>query len=124
MPLPKKKLHERRHHRRLTIDADVFIKREELVFTGKVINISDTGAYVATNGPYSIGDPIELVIHFDHDATRLSITIPGKVARIDGRGIGLSSSHIDANMLQRLELIFDVSKENTKQLIEEFFKTI
>jgi hypothetical protein len=52
------------------------------------------------------------------------MTVPCKVARIDGRGIGLTSSHIEANMLLRLELIFDINKENAKQLIEELCKTV
>jgi len=65
-----------------------------------------------------------LTIYFQHGTNQLSMTIPCKVARIDGKGVGLISSHIDAHMLQRLELIFDVSKEDTKQLIEDFCKTI
>lgn len=124
MPLPMKKRRERRQHRRLTINAEALIRQEQMVFSGEIINISDLGAYVATNGPYAIDDLLDLVIYFNHGTAKLSVTVPCKVARIDGRGMGLISSHIDANMLQRLELIFDVNKENTRQLIEEFCKTI
>lgn len=124
MLMPGKKRHEKRRNRRVTIHADASILKDALVFSGKIINISDTGAYVATNGLYAIDDTIELVISFSHGTSKLSVTVPCSVARIDGKGIGLVSSHIDAAMVQRLELIFDITKEDTRQLIEEFCKTI
>ena len=126
MPLQMKNRHDKREHRRQNLYAHALVQKEgsEYVFSGEIINISNMGAYLAINGFYSINDLLDLTIYFQHGTTKLSVTIPCKVARIDGKGIGLTSSHIDANLLQHLELIFDVSKENTKQLIEEFFKTI
>jgi hypothetical protein len=82
------------------------------------------GIYVTTNGPFSIDDLLDLTIYFQHGTKKLSMTVPCRVARNDGKGVGLKSSHIDVKMLQRLELIFDVSKDNTKQLIEEFSQTV
>ena len=122
--LPKNNRQEKRLHRRLTFNADALIRQEQTVYSGKIINISDMGANLTINGQFSIGDLLDLTIYFQHDTKKLSMTVPCKVARIDGKGVGITSPHIDANMLQRLELIFDVSKDNTKQLIEDFFKTI
>lgn len=121
-----KNRHDKREHKRQNLCAHALVKKEgsEYVFSGEIINISNMGAYLAVNGLYSKDEQLELTIYFQHGTNQLSMTIPCKVARIDGKGVGLTSSHIDANMLLRLELIFDVSKENTKQLIEEFFKTI
>src|SRR5512140_924142 len=86
---PSEGLQEKRHHQRMTIHADASIIKNALVFSGKIVNISDTGAYVATNGPYDIGERIELVIYFAHGTNKLSVTVPCTVARIDGKGIGL-----------------------------------
>ena len=121
-----KKRHDKREHKRQNLYAQALVQKEgsEYVFSGEIINISNRGAYLAINGLYSINDLLDLTIYFQHGTNKLSMTVPCKVTRIDGKGIGLTSSHIDANLLQHLELIFDVSKENTKQLIEEFFKTI
>jgi len=126
LPLSRKNRLEKREHRRLNLYAHALVRKEgtEFVFSGEIINISDKGAYLTTNGVFSIDDLLDLTIYFQHGTKKLSITIPCNVARSDGKGVGLTSSHIDANMLLNLELIFDVSKENTKQLIEEFFKAI
>ena len=126
MSLPLNNRHDKREHRRQSLYAHALVKKEgsEYVFSGEIVNISNMGAYLAVNGLYSINDLLDLTIYFQHGTNKLSMTFPCKVARIDGKGVGLTSSHIDANMLLRLELIFDLSKENTKQLVEEFFKTI
>jgi hypothetical protein len=82
------------------------------------------GAHLMTNCPLSKDDQLDLTIYFQHSTNKLSIIIPCKVARIDAQGIGVTSPHIDANLLSRLELISDASKDNSNQLIEELFKTI
>ena len=124
--LPRKKRREKREHRRLNLYAHALVKKErtEFVFSGEISNISDTGIYLTTNGPFSIDDLLDLTIYFQHGTKKLSMTVPCRVARNDGKGVGLTSSHIDVKMLQHLELIFDVSKDNTEQLIEEFSKTV
>jgi hypothetical protein len=123
---PRKKRSEKREHRRLNLYAHALVKKEgtEFVFSGEISNISDMGIYVTTNGPFSIDDLLDLTIYFQHGTKKLSMTVPCRVARNDGKGVGLTSSHLDVKMLQHLELIFDVSKDNTKQLIEEFSKTV
>jgi hypothetical protein len=125
-PLPRKKLSEKREHRRLNLYAHALVKKErtEFVFSGEISNISDNGIYLTTNGPFSIDDLLDLTIYFQHGAKKLSMTVPCRVARNDGKGVGLTSSHLDVKMLQHLELIFDVSKDDTTQLIEEFSKTV
>jgi hypothetical protein len=124
MPLPRKSHQEKRQHRRLAINANALLRHKQFIFSGKIINISDMGAYLATNGPFSIGDLLDLTVYFQNGTKKLSMTVHCKVVRSDGQGVGLTSPHIDANTLLRLELIFDVCKNNTKQLIEEFFKAI
>jgi hypothetical protein len=126
MLLPKKKRHEKRGQKRLDLHAQALVKKDgaEFVFSGELVNISDKGAYLQTNGIFSLNDALDLTIFYRHGANKLSMTFPCKVARIDGKGVGLTSSHFDATLLIRLELVFDVSKDNTRQLIEEFFKAI
>ena len=117
---------EKRQHRRLNLYARALVKKNGsgFVFSGEITNISNMGAHLTTNCPLSIGDQLDLTIYFQHGTNKLSMIVPCKVARIDGKGVGLTSSHIDATMLQHLELIFDVSKDNSKQLIEELIKAI
>ena len=79
---------------------------------------------MATNAPYAIGDLVELTITFGHEASILSAIIPCKVARIDGRGVGLISSHMEAHLLSRLELMFDINKNDSRLLVVEFCKAI
>ncbi len=75
---------------------------------------------MATQSSPAVNDQIELTIHFEHEANKLEVTVPCKVARIDGQGIGLVSSHIDPRALSRLKLIFTLHKEDAKTLLEEF----
>lgn len=124
MVRPSNRKYTKRQSKRIEINAHASIRHEDTMFSGELINVSDMGAYLATNAPYSVNDAIDLIIDFQHGASKLTMTIPGKVARIDGRGIGLISSHIDANMLLRLELVFDINRDNPKLLIEEFCKAI
>ncbi len=124
MTLPSKKRLEKRKYKRINLSTHALIRYGDITFSGEILNISDMGAYLATNAPFSIGDVVELIISFRHGASNLTVTIPSKIARVDGKGIGIISSHMDANMLTRLELVFDVNKNNTKLLIEEFCKAI
>jgi hypothetical protein len=115
---------DKREHGRLDLYAQALVKREgtETVFSGEIINISDLGVYMTTNGQFSAGDLVDLTIYFQHDAKKLSITVPCKVVRIDEKGVGLSSAYIETNTLQELELIFYVNMNKTNQLIEELSK--
>ncbi len=117
---------EKRQNRRLNLYAHAHVKKNGsgFEFSGEITNISNMGAHLTTNCPLSIDDQLDLTIYFQHGANKLSMIVPCKVVRIDGKGVGLTSPHIDANLLSRLELISDLSKENTKLVIEEFFKTI
>ena len=117
---------EKRGHRRQNLYAHALVKKEgtEFEFSGEIGNISDRGAYLTTNGLFSPDDLLDLTIYFQHGTKKISMTVPCKVARIDGKGVGLSSTHIDAGIVQHLELLFDASKENTQQLIEEFIKVV
>jgi hypothetical protein len=125
-PQPRKIPSEQRKLKRLNLYAHALVKKEGTTFvsSGEIVNISNMGVYLTTNGLFNIDDLLELTIYFQHSTRKLSMTVPCKVARIDEKGFGLKSSHIDTNMLQYLELMFDLNKENTKQLIEELFKII
>ena len=126
MTLSNKSRAENRQHRRLKLFTRALVRKKgaEFVFSGELADVSNTGAYLTTNCPLAKDDLVDLTIFFQHGTKKLSVTVPCKVARIDGKGVGLTSSHIDANLLLRLEFIFDVRKGNTIQLVEEFFQTI
>lgn len=115
---------ERRKFQRLDFHASAYVKRNDVAFSGEITNISNMGAYLATHGGYAINDLVDLTIYFNHGATKLSVAIPCKVARLHRSGVGLVSSHIDAIKLLQLELIFDLNKQHPHQLVEEFYKSI
>jgi PilZ domain len=119
-----KKRAERRKFRRLDFHVNASIKHEHWTFTGELLNISNMGAYMVTRGRYEVNDLIELTVSFEHDATKLAITVPCKVARVDSRGVGLLSLRIDANDLLQLRLMFDLYKNNPQRLMEEFCKSL
>jgi len=119
-----KKLAEKRKSRRLGFRINAFLEHNGMKFSGEVRNISDKGVYLATNGPYAVNDSVVLTMCFHHGKTSLSVTVPCTVARIDGSGLGLVSSHIDATRLIQMELIFDLNKTDSRQLIEEFYKSL
>ena len=126
MTLSNKSRGEKRQHRRLKLFTRALVKKKGagFIFSGELADVSNTGAYLTTNCPLAKGDIFDLTIYFQHGRKKLSVTVPCKVARVDGKGVGLTSSHIDANLLLRLEFIFDVRKGNTIQLVEEFFQAI
>ncbi len=119
-----KKRSERRKFRRLDFHVNASIKHEHWTFSGELLNISNMGAYMATKGRYEVNDLIELTVSFEHEATKLTLTVPCRVARVDSRGVGLLSLRIDANDLLRLRLMFDLYKNNPQQLMEEFCKSL
>jgi hypothetical protein len=124
--LPKVFRDEKREQSRLDFYAQALVRKPgtECEIDGEITNISDLGVYLRTYGQFSIDDLLDLTIYFQHGTKKLSITVPCKVVRVDGNGIGLTSAHIETNELQELELIFYVNIENTNQLMEEFIKAI
>lgn len=119
-----KSLAEKRNFRRLDFLADASSKGDFWSFSGKILNISNMGAYLATNGPYAVNDQIDLTLSFQHGETKLAVSVPCKVARVDGHGVGLISLHIDANDLVKLKLMFEMYNHNPKLLVDEFCKAI
>ena len=117
---------EKRHHRRLKLFTRALVRKQgaEFVFPGEIADVSNTGAYLTTHCPLAKGDLVDLTMYYQHGKNKLSVTVPCKVARIGVKGVGLTSPHIDANLLLRLEFIFDTRKGNTIQLVEEFFQAI
>jgi hypothetical protein len=120
----EKRIPDKRNFRRLDFLADASSKGDFWSFSGKVLNISNMGAYLATNGPYAVNDQIDLTLSFQNGETKLAVSVPCKVARVDGHGVGLISLHIDANNLMNLKLLFEMYKNDPKQLFEEFCKSI
>ncbi len=115
---------DKRKVRRQEFHARALVRHDDLKFSGELRNISRTGVYMVTNATYAVNDEVDLTIFFRHGEAELSVTVPGKVVRVDGRGIGLAASHIDVNQLLQLELMFAINKEHVRQLVAEFCKAI
>lgn len=117
-------LFERRKGRRQGFSAHALIKHDSMEFPGEIRDVSNKGIYLVTYAPYIRGDQVELTIYFQQDRKKLSITLPSRVARVDGFGVGLVSPNIDVHRMMQLELIFAVHNEDTPRLIEEFCRSI
>ncbi len=112
-----------RFSQRHTFHAHAQVRMGDAVFPGEIINISNRGAYLMASCPFAVNDAIELTVYFNYDEKELSITLPCSVARIDETGLGLTSAQIDADMLLHFEVIFDLTKENSENVLEELFVT-
>jgi len=97
--------------RRMPLYAQVSVRKEGTTSSGNIIYLSDTGAYLATIAPYTINDQIDLIVNIRHGYSKLTITIPGKVARIDGKSIESISSRIETDMLLGLALVFNMNTD-------------
>jgi hypothetical protein len=116
----KRRWSERRKCRRANCQVAAFIRSDGEKAPCTIVNISDSGAFVESHRILVLGQPVELIISFGEGATELSMTLPGKVARICGNGIGLASPHMDATLLLQLDLMFECDKGDPRQFVTDF----
>ncbi len=118
----KKRKSDRRKYKRLDFHAKAFLLYCNERISCTITNISCSGAFVDTNRMFELNDPIELVILVTRGKNELSMHIPGKIARIAGKGIGFASPHMSVNQVLQLELILQYNQNNPKALVNEFCK--
>jgi PilZ domain len=88
---------------------------------GKVVNISNSGAFIKTSESYALNDEVVVSIHLITGDATLSVTMPGTVARITEEGIGFHSPHLDVSSLLYFDDLMHSNKADTNQVQNDFF---
>jgi len=115
---------ERRKYRRIEFQAPAFIEHNNRTTFGEIRNVSNMGAFLKTDGKFSVNDSVQLSIYFLEGAATLSVTIPGTVARLADGGVGLFSPHLDVYKLLHMEHLLAFHKGNAQRLTDEFYEYV
>jgi hypothetical protein len=115
---------ERRKYRRIEFQAPAFIEHNNRTTFGEIRNVSNLGAFLKTDGKFSVNDSVQLSIYFLEGSATLSVTIPGTVARLADGGVGLFSPHLDVYKLLHLEHLLAFHKGNPQRLTDEFYEYV
>jgi hypothetical protein len=89
---PKEEAEEKRKHSRRKTFIHVKCSGDRCAFTDFIQNISDSGLYIETQMPLFVNQ--ELSMSFSPKGSEDSITIIGKIVRIDSKGIGVQLNEL------------------------------
>jgi Tfp pilus assembly protein PilZ len=115
---------ERRKHRRLDFQVEASIEHNEKTACGEIRNISNHGAFVKVDGEFAANEQVLLTVNLLRGSAKLSVTMPGTVARVDPEGIGLTSPHIGTYSLLHLEMLLALNRENPQKLTDELYRYV
>lgn len=110
---------ERRRHPRVPFSAPAFLERDSRITYGEVKDISLHGLYLSVRGDHEPGMEALVSIYFLNGTSTLTITVPGRIVRTSGDGIGFASPHLDPLQLLSYESIFSFGYD-PPHLMEEF----
>jgi Tfp pilus assembly protein PilZ len=116
---------DKRKYSRVSFHAPVYISSRGKTYVGEVENVCHGGMFVKTYGDFDSGDQVLVSVNFQEGTSKLSVTIPGCVARQASDGVALASQHIDTHSLIHFEYLLasnNSSKSNNKrdQLMVDF----
>jgi hypothetical protein len=112
---------EKRKFTRVPFNAPVFISSRGKTYAGEVENLCHGGMYVKTFGDFNSGDQVLVSVNFSEGKSRLSVTLPSKVARQSTDGVALNSPFIDTHSLIHYEYLMATNTGGGEQLMAEFF---
>jgi hypothetical protein len=73
---------DRRRARRYAIDAAIKVNDE----TALTINLSRSGVFFESERPFRVGDPVSLILPYEHTRPGASVACTARVRRIEPRG--------------------------------------
>ena len=111
---------ERRKFRRIEFRTPAFIEHDQKVTFGEVENVSNSGAFIRTQGEFTPCDRILASFYFLEGGATISVTVPGTIVRTAEGGVGVHSPHIDIYTLMHLEHLLLFNKGNEQRLSVEF----
>ncbi|RNC71733.1 MAG: PilZ domain-containing protein [Desulfuromonadales bacterium] len=115
---------DRRKHPRVPFKAPAFLEHNAKVVYGEVRDISLHGMYMNVRGEYTAEEEADISLYFLRGPVTLSVTVPGRIARIGEDGIGFKSSHIDPLMLLSLESLLTFDSQDSPGILEDFIATV
>lgn len=115
---------EKRRFTRIPFHAPVFVSGRGKTFTGEVENVCHGGMFIKTVGDFSRGEQILVSVTFNEGSSKLSVTLPGSVARQTDDGVGLASPHIDTHDLIHFEYMLASNSNKRERLMEDFLEYV
>jgi hypothetical protein len=80
--------------------------------------------FVKTFGDFSSGEQVMVSVNFNEGNSKLSVTMPGKVARHTSDGVALNSPHIDTHSLIQFEYMLANNAHKREQLMADVLEYI
>jgi Tfp pilus assembly protein PilZ len=111
---------EKRQFSRVPFHAPVFVSSRGKTYTGEIENVCHGGMFVKTFGDFTSDDQVLVSVNLQEGKSRLSVTMPGKIARQTSDGVALHSPHIDTHSLIHFEYLLASTSNKQEQLMTEF----
>jgi hypothetical protein len=111
---------EKRKFSRVSLHAPAYISGRGKTYAGEVDNVSHGGIFVKTFGDFATGEQVLVSVNFHEGDAKLSVTVPGKVARQTSDGVAVLSPHIDTHSLIHFEYLLATNIDKREKLMEDF----
>ncbi len=111
---------DKRKFTRVSFHAPVFISSKGKTYAGEVENVCHGGMFVKAIGDFKSGEQILISVNFHEGDSQLSVTMPGRVARLTNEGVGVHSPHIDTHSLIHFEYLLSSNYNKRERLVEDF----
>ena len=111
---------DKRKFSRVSFHAPVYVSSKGRTYAGEVENVCHGGMFVKTVGDFTSGEQVLVSVNFLEGSSQLSVTMPGKVARLCSDGIGVHSPHIDTHSLIHFESLLASTSDNRERLVDDF----
>ena len=115
---------DKRRYRRIEFHASAEITKNGNTVTGEVKNLGNKGILVKAHGEFQPDDTTLVSVNFSDGKTTMSVTMPGKIARLTDDGIAIHSPHINLYPILHLEHLFIFHKDKPKDLTVDFCEYI
>lgn len=113
---------EKRRFSRVPFSAPVFLSSRGRTYAGEVENVCHGGMFIKTYGDFSAGEQVLVSVNFNEGNSRLSVSMPGTVARQTSDGVALSSPHIDTHSLIHFEYMMESTSAKKDRLMADFIE--
>ena len=109
---------------RVKFNVNATVTIAERQFSGKVLNLSMKGMFLATEERPALGESVEITIQLSGAAPDLAITCAGHVYRSDEEGVGFTFEKIDLDSYTHLKNIISYNIDDPEKVMEEIYHSI
>lgn len=97
----RRKRVDNRQFSRMAFNAKVLVNHADSTFSGTVENLSLKGLFVKTDQKVPLDDAVWVVLSFAGSNGNLSLSLEGKVVRVNEDGIGVNFKKISIDSLEQ-----------------------